>query len=166
MTGTASSTTQTLVTTAAVPAGGKILLGVSWFTATTISGVSDGANTYTVDKMQTSPSTTNCRFAVVSADCPAGLASGSSIVVTFAVAATNRYIGGAYSTGLQTGVGAAYGAVGSGLALRLGAPVTRRSLPVTCSGAAVTGKTASTTNTPSGGDTELQDFAPGAGSSM
>lgn len=151
-----------LTTTAAVPAGGKIFVAICWFGSQTLSSVSDGTNTYTIDKTQTTPGTTNCRFAIASADAPSGLASGSTITATWSGTTADRKIAAAYSTGVQTGAGAAYGAVGQGQSNNTAWSSTTTTVN---NGDLLWGGChwedgVVAVNTPSGGNTELHEFGP------
>jgi hypothetical protein len=154
-------------TTATIPAGGKHWVVVGWFfTTTTVTGISDGTNTYTVDVQG---NTGDCSLAIASADCPAGLASGTVVTATFGSASTaDRQICGMYSTGVQSGVGAAYGAVSQ----NQGSTATWSSTATTTNnGDILIGGShwedgAPATDTPSGGNTEVHDFSTGGGSSV
>lgn len=99
-----SSTTSVLTTTAAVPAGGKILLAIGWFSATgTLSSVTaTGGLTGGIEIQQVNGS---YHMALAYIDCPAGLASGSTVTATFSAGATSRYLQASYITGAATGGG-------------------------------------------------------------
>lgn len=160
-----SATTIPLTTTASVPAGGRILLFLSWYDGgltVTISSISDGTNIYTVDKTQT-PISGGGHAAVISAPCPSGLVSGSTITVTMSGAVTDRVLCGAYSTGIVA-TNAAYGAVGQG---QNSNTVWTSTTTTALKGDLLWGgshweDSGGSTNTPSGGNTELHD---GIGSS-
>lgn len=109
----ATSSTIATTTTGTIPAGAKIWVVVGWFGTSTLSSISDGTNSYTIDQ-QSKSGGGNTSASISSADAPSGLASGTTITATFSAAtAGDRSIGIFYSTGVQTGAGAAYGATGA-----------------------------------------------------
>lgn len=159
-------TTIVLTTAAATLVASRILLFVSWYDALnsiTISSISDGVNTYTVDKTLASLTPGGGHAAIISAHAPSILALGSAITVTMSSAVLDRAICGAYSTGILT-TGAAYGAVGQ--AEHSNTAWSSTTTPVTTGdlmwGGSHWEDSGGSTNTPSGGNTELHD---GIGSS-
>lgn len=99
-TGTTSTTTIALTTSAAAVTGSRVFVVVNWFGVRTLSSVSGGGLTWVVDKSQTNGSD---RVAIASADAPSGLASGTVITATLSGVATGKAIGGASATGIVTG---------------------------------------------------------------
>jgi hypothetical protein len=99
---TGAGTTKAVTTSASVPSGGKIILNVMWFSATgTLSSVSGGSLTWTVDKQQQSGAT-SYRTGIASADAPAGLASSTTITATFSASADTSGLQCYYITGADT----------------------------------------------------------------
>jgi hypothetical protein len=90
-------------TTSPVASGGFIVLSVGWFDGTaTLSSVAGGGLTWTID-FQGKAGVTSDRVALVSAQAPAGLASGTTITATFSAATpVAREIGGTSFTGVAT----------------------------------------------------------------
>jgi hypothetical protein len=99
--GTSDGPTVALTTTATVPAGGHIILAVKWYNNVTAS-VSGGGLTWVVDEQKNSAADSNIRIALISATAPSGLASGSTLTVTYSANAFARGVCGAYFTGVQT----------------------------------------------------------------
>ncbi len=95
------ATTASFSTTGAVAAGGKIIVGVSWYNNVTVS-VAGGSLSWTQDESFNSADDANRRAALFSADAPAGLASSTSITVTASGNAFNLGLCGAYITGAAT----------------------------------------------------------------
>lgn len=98
-----ASTTVAITTTAAVASGGFIVLCVGWGTnLVTLSSVAGGSLTWTIDK-QGVFSTAADGLAIVSAQAPTGLASGTTITATFSGSAPGgRSLGGMSFTGVAT----------------------------------------------------------------
>ena len=97
-----SSTTIALTTTNAVAAGATILLGITSFeTSGTLTGVSGGGLTWSIDK-QGRPASNSQFQAIVSAYAPSGLASSTVITATWNAAQIARNIGGTSFTGIKT----------------------------------------------------------------
>jgi hypothetical protein len=90
-------------TTSPVASGGFIVLSVGWFDGTaTLSSVAGGGLTWTID-FQGKAGVTSDRVALVSAQAPAGLVSGTTITATFSAATpVAREIGGTSFTGVAT----------------------------------------------------------------
>lgn len=87
-------------TSAIVAAGGFIVIGGGWFsTVTTVSSVAGGSLSWSIDKQG---STGNSRVWIASAQCPAGLASGTTITATFGASVNYPTIGGLSFTGVAT----------------------------------------------------------------
>lgn len=100
--GDPGSTTIALTTSQAVASSGFIVLSVGWFnTGVTLSSVSGGGLTWTIDKQGQGPGT-NMNAALVSAQAASGLASSTSITATFSASAIARMIGGTSFTGVAT----------------------------------------------------------------
>jgi hypothetical protein len=102
---TGSSTTAAHTTTATAAAGSRIIICAGDFSPTiTLSSVSGGGLTWVVDEQDsTTTSGHSARGGVASADCPAGLASGTTITATFSATADARWICAQSFTGLATG---------------------------------------------------------------
>lgn len=157
----ASGTTVAHALVGAAAAGTRIILDACWFSASvTISSVSGGGLTWVVDVQGTASGSR--RVGVVSADCPAGLAAGTVITVTFSAATTDRGLGASSWTGMRTGasgyLGIAPGVVASaaGTAWSTGArTISAGSLLL---GVAHQDNT-SMSSTPGTGVTELRDVA-------
>jgi hypothetical protein len=103
---TAAAGSLAFTTAAAVAAGGFIVLGVGWFTTggvVTLSSVSGGGLTWTIDKQGHAANPSGSLSAVVSAQAPAGLASGTTITATFSASTpSDLVIGGCSFTGVAT----------------------------------------------------------------
>jgi hypothetical protein len=98
-----SSTTIAFTTTSAVASGGFIVVSVGWFDpATNLSSVAGGSLTWTIDKQGRTANPASSNSALVSAQAPAGLASGTTITATFAAGVVARTIGGTSFTGVAT----------------------------------------------------------------
>jgi Tfp pilus assembly protein PilZ len=98
---TGSSGTIAATTNVAVASGARIFLAVSWFQATeTLASVAGGSLTWTIPAQTQNG---NQGVALVYADAPAGLASGTTITATFSTTAGFRAIVGASMTGGTTG---------------------------------------------------------------
>jgi hypothetical protein len=96
----ASQTTVALTTTSAVASNGFIVLGIGWFGSTfLVSGVSGGGLSWSVDKQGV---TSSIGTALVSAQAPSGLASSTTITVTFTGSVDVPTIGGTSFTGVAT----------------------------------------------------------------
>jgi hypothetical protein len=101
--GSGFATTVADTTDVAVVAGNKILCRVSWWGGSggNLTGVSGGSLTWTVD--EPGPTGTGYRTAIISADAPAGLSSGTTITATFSVSSEARSIRLFQADGLATG---------------------------------------------------------------
>lgn len=84
----ASSSTIDVTTTAAIAAGSRIILVICYFGTGSVSSVSGGGLTWVVD-VDGSPSSDR-GLAFASAHAPSGLASGTTITVTYSIAQTDR----------------------------------------------------------------------------
>jgi hypothetical protein len=95
------STSIAVNTTAAVPAGGFIVACIGINEDLTVTGVSGGGLTWVLDHMAKDASdyATVC---IASAQCPAGLASGTTITANFSGNAQSRYLGMSSFTGVKT----------------------------------------------------------------
>jgi hypothetical protein len=101
--GGSASTTLTVTTGATVPAGGRIFIVVGWYHATATAAASGGGLTWVSDGVRINTTTANYHTAVLSADAPSGLASGTVLTVTFSVASDNLAISCFYATGVTSG---------------------------------------------------------------
>lgn len=98
-----SATTIPFTTTQTVAANGFIVLDVGWGDGTrTLSSVSGGGLTWTIDKQAVAGNASNGCCASVSAQAPSGLASGTTITATYSGATVGRAIGGTSFTGVAT----------------------------------------------------------------
>ncbi len=99
--GTADATTVQFTTTAAVASGGFIVVVGGWFGAggATVSSVSGGGLTWSVDD---SGSDTNSACFIASAQAPSGLASSTTITVTFSGTVSVPTVSGLSFTGVAT----------------------------------------------------------------
>lgn len=94
---TGSATTIVLTTSAAVASGAWIFLVVGHFNASvTLSSVSGGSLTWTIVQVANNA---GVRAALVKAQAPSGLASGTAITATYSGTTNERKIGGASFTG-------------------------------------------------------------------
>ncbi len=94
-----SSTTIATTTTHAVAAGSFIVLCVGWFQTATLNSVSGGGLSWSIDKQGFNFSN---NMAVVSAQAPSGMASGTTLTGTLSAACIGRVLGGASFTGVAT----------------------------------------------------------------
>lgn len=98
-----TSATIAFTTTSAVATGGFIVLEVSWYaSAVTLNSVSGGGLSWTIDKQGASTTDANAKVAIVSAQAPSGLASGTTITATLSATSIDRTISGASFTGVAT----------------------------------------------------------------
>lgn len=149
-----------LTTTAAVPGtGALIVLGVGWGNdvARTLSSVSGGSLSWSIDKQQAFSGAINWGYAVISAQAPTGLASSTVLSTTFSGTIFGSLICGSYTTGLATSsvVDVSDGAGGSS------DPWDTTATSTTVADTLVIGgcfRNGLNTNTPSGGANELHDF--------
>lgn len=99
-----TSGTLTIVTSAAVPANGKIVCWFSWVGAQTLSSFAGGGLTWRIAKQLQSAGTNGTyNLAVVEADAPAGLVISTTLTATFSANTTHGLISAAYVTGVVTG---------------------------------------------------------------
>lgn len=149
----------TLTTTAAVPSGALVVVCVGWgnTVARTLSSISGGGLSWSVDKQQAFSGALEWGFAVASAQAPAGLASSTVLSTTFSGAILGSLIAGSYTTGLQTSsvVDVSDGAGGSSDPWDTTATTTTVADTLVIGGCFRNGNN---TNTPSGGASELHDF--------
>lgn len=88
-----ASTTVTLNTASTVPSNSFLVLEVGWFhSSATLSSVSGGSLTWNIDKQLHGG--VNDNLAIVSAQAPSGLASGTTITATFSASVDGRSMGG------------------------------------------------------------------------
>jgi len=93
---------KTLTTTAAVPAGGLIIMQVYWAGAQNATPPSGGSLTWAVDKQQNGVSDTTERVAICSAAAPAGLASSTVLTANLAGVVGVIGVSAFYITGAAT----------------------------------------------------------------
>jgi hypothetical protein len=139
---------RTLVTGAPAAAGSRIILLVSWFGTQTLNTVSDGS-AYAQDKLVPNGSE---RFAIWSRAAPAGLASGSTLTLTWSASPSGAVLIAAMSfTGVSGVDGVNGSATGSGSSWSSGsaAPTVPGALLV--GGAGTEDPTAGTSSTPVNG---------------
>jgi len=101
--GTASTDTNQatlpVTTSGAIAAGSKIILSAGWRTASTLSSVSGGGLTWTIDRQFRNAGLSQSA-ALVTADAPSGLASGTTITLTFSANTTAKFVSVEEVTGL------------------------------------------------------------------
>src|SRR4029079_1473739 len=92
----------TLTTSAAVPSGALAVVCVGWGhdVARTLSSISGGGLTWSIDHQQPFSGAIEWGFAVVSAQAPAGLSSGTVLSTAFSGSIFGSLIAGSYTTGL------------------------------------------------------------------
>lgn len=98
----ADGSTAAFNTSSAVASGGFIVLCVGGWNVTSLSSVSGGGLTWTIDKQGHAADPANPLVAIVSAQAPSGLASGTTITATYSASATAPSIGGMSFTGVAT----------------------------------------------------------------
>lgn len=86
----ATATTIADTTTSSIAAGRKVFAAIGWFGNVTVTGVSGGGLTWTVNA--SSPGAGVIHTAIASADAPAGLASSTVITATFSATCFARAI--------------------------------------------------------------------------
>lgn len=161
----ANSTTQTFNTTATVPSGGKIWVVVGWFDGTaTLSSITGGSLTWTIDIQGKNGSVGR---AICQADAPAGLASGTTITANFSSGTADRFMSGAYATGVATGASSDYGAVSQNQSVAgwSSTTTTVSAGDVLIGGSHTSQASGSPTSTAGGGNTELDDITTADGDS-
>lgn len=99
-----ASTTIALTTGATVAAGGFIVLAACWAqSGITMSSVAGGSLSWTIDTQGISPDSSQCSGAVISAQAPSGLASGTTITATLSSSSPGgRSITATSFTGVKT----------------------------------------------------------------
>jgi len=148
------ATTITFTTTAVVPSGAVVVICAGFGGVTnTVSGGTAGGLTLTIGSQ--GPTNTDQFNSVLWADAPSGLASGSTVTVNITgTGGSSRYCQGSYVTGLSTGGPSAIATADS----TTGAPWATGSVSVPTGDILIgscMGGTTSTTNTPSGGNSEI-----------
>jgi hypothetical protein len=148
-----------LTTTATVPSGALIVVCFGWGSgsAVTLSSVAGGSLTWSIDHAQAYSGAIPWWFAVVSAQAPSGLASGTTITPTMSGAIFGQLAAGCYCTGLATSSPVDVHS-GNG---QTQDPWDTGSATTTVADTLVIGgsfRNGLNTNTPSGGATELHDF--------
>lgn len=155
---TSAATTITLTTAATAAVGSKIFVIVSNFAAAdTLSSVGGGGLTWNVDLKAANGSE---RYAIASADAPAGLASGTVITATYTGSTFDRTISGFSATGVATGTtydGTNTSTSGGGATWSSGAITTANANDIIVAGGTEDGN-GTATSTPNGGWTEVADF--------
>lgn len=173
----ANSGTQAFNTTVTIPPGAKVWVVVGWFDAVvTLSSVGGGGLTWTIDHQGKNGSV---GIAIVSADAPAGVASGTTITATYSAGTADRFMLGGYATGVKVGVGAAYGATGANDAVAAWSStgVTINSGDILIGASHTSQASGSPTNTPTStevqgdisaadGDSAVMVWGTGAGASL
>ena len=94
-----SQSTLPVTTSGTIASGSKIILSVGWRTATTLSSVAGGSLTWTIDRQIVNAAATQ-HAALVTADAPSGLASGTTITLTFSGNTTAKIVSVEEVTGL------------------------------------------------------------------
>ena len=159
-----TNATIALTSTATVPSSSKIWAIVTWFHSTvTLSSVAGGSLSWTIDHQSKNGST---GVAIVSADAPSGLASSTTITATFSASgAADQQMAAYSSTGVLSGVGAAYGAIGgsNNASTSWDAGATTVLSGDILIGVSKFEDSVTTTSTPTGGNTELEDWNSGSG---
>lgn len=160
----------TLTTTATANSGTRIILNLGFTnatTTTTISSVTGGGLTWVVDRLD-DPNISFYWGAVISADAPSGLASGTVITVTFDNAnGGNKFIGGSSWRGLVTGASGYKDVEGSNFGTTVG--WSSNTLNTTVSDLLITTNYFTGgvfTNTPTAPSIELHDVTTGGSNAM
>ena len=160
-----TNATIALTTNASASSGSKVWVLVTWFHSTvTLNSVGDGGSTvYTIDHQSKNGST---GVAIVSADYPSGFASGGTLTATFSASgAADQQMAAFYSTGVLSGSGAGYGAIGgsnnSSTTWDAGATTVLNGDILI--GLSKYEDSLASTSTPTGGNTELADWNAGSG---
>jgi hypothetical protein len=148
----------TVSTSATVSSGGTLLVAVGWYGPSVTVTVSGGGLTWTLDKQYNSASDSGIRIALYSAPAPSGLASATTITATPSGSVNNKLMAVAYTTGLATSSvvdGTPSGGQGVTAAWSSGSISTTVAADLILSASWHDGVS---TNTASGGTTELDDF--------
>jgi hypothetical protein len=95
-----AATTLVHTTTAAVASSGFIVLGVTCAAASSLTSVTGGGLTWTIDK--TNNTTGALDSYIVSAQAPSGLATSTALTANYSASTAARGIGGASFTGVAT----------------------------------------------------------------
>jgi hypothetical protein len=160
---TAAGTTMAFTTTAAVASGARIIVtGGCWDVIATVSSVAGGGLTWTIDKQGHDLIVVNPNPYIVSANAPSGLASGTTITVTFNLEAdVAGTIGGSSFLGIDTTtpVEEAGGPVGVSPAATAWASPSMTIDAGALLIATCWNETNSSASTPSAGSTEALDFS-------
>ena len=160
--GTANTTSgnAVLTTTGAAPANSVVFFIVGWSfsSAVTLTGVTGGSLTWTIDYQQPFSGVAEWGYALVSAQAPAGLGSSAVLTGTYSGVVTASMIAGAYCTGLATsGVADVHDGQGQGAATNWDTTATSTTFSDTLVlGGSIHDGLA--TNTPTGGASALSDF--------
>jgi hypothetical protein len=102
VTSAGAGASKAMTTSASVPSGGKIVVGITYYGNFAVSSVSGGSLSWTVDVGQNSPGDASFRTAIASADAPSGLSSGSTITANFGGSSDVACLGAFYITGAET----------------------------------------------------------------
>jgi hypothetical protein len=142
-----------VTTTGTIAAGSKIILAAGWRTATTLSSVAGGSLTWTIDIQRVNGLAAQ-HAALIQADAPSGLASGSTITLTFSGNTTAKTVAVYEVTGLATGAGSfdksAGADIASGTSFSTGNTATKASTTWTSSFTGLDVVTSPTRSTASG----------------
>jgi hypothetical protein len=95
---TAPNSTYAITTTGSVPAGGHLVVGGTWWEAT--SATADAAGTGLTADIIATPNADNYHVGLWSFPFPGGLVSGATVTLTFSVAAYAESIMALYLTGI------------------------------------------------------------------
>jgi hypothetical protein len=147
-------TTQTLTTGNAVASGGFITLLVGWFGAGSLSSVTGGSLTWSIDKTIANGSV---HIALVSAQAAAGLASATVLTANYSASVTSRAVAGCSFTGIVSSAAldaTASATPAAGTAWNCGGVITTNANDVVV-GVVMGDAGAGTTSTPAGGWTEV-----------
>lgn len=157
-----ATATPTVTTTGVVPTPARLFLiiGNGLVAGFNLSSVSGGGLTWAVDRTGTFAVDSNWGFAIASAHCPSGLASGTVITATLAGVPQDSMLALVYCTGLADTLPADV-QDGQAQATNLNWDTTATSTTVADTlvlGGCIHDGFGSATNTATGGASELQDF--------
>jgi hypothetical protein len=164
--GGVTGTTQTVTTTATVPSGGRVVIVTGWFSVGTTASASGGSLTWVNDGVFVNTTTASYHSAILSADCPSGLASSTVLTVTFSATSDNKTVSCFYITGAVSGAsgyldGAAVGGSGTITGWATASLTTTNANDILIAGGYID---KSTSDTPGASFTEIHDVtAAGSG---
>lgn len=101
--GGSGATSLTVTTSATVPAGSRIIILTGFYNTGVTASASGGSLTWVNDGVTVGTADTGYHTALLSADAPSGLASGTVLTVTYSGSAFARSISCFYLTGVATG---------------------------------------------------------------